>query len=257
MTRIVCLQLAPTLGDVAENQARIAAAVRAADADIVVLPELATSGYVFASTAEAHEASLAADELGWDFGPVVIGGFCERGPDGAVYNSAAIVDQDGVRAVYRKTHLWDRERLIFTPGDRPPPIAETAHGRIGVLICYDLEFPEMPRSLALRGADLIAAPVNWPLLNVPPANERPAEQAMAQAVARTNRVFVAVADREGIERGVEWVGGSCLIDPDGWMTDAELDLTRARDKKLTELSDVLADRRPELYGELTGFRPSV
>ena len=90
-------------------------------------------------------------------------------PTAVIYNSAAVVDSSGVRAVYRKTHLWDRERLIFTPGAELPPVVETAHGRIGVLICYDLEFPELPRSLALRGADLICAPVNWPLIDPPPA----------------------------------------------------------------------------------------
>src|ERR1700689_1334076 len=93
---------------------------------------------------------------------VIVGGFCERGADGRLFNSAALVDASGTRVVYRKAHLWDQEKLVFTPGDAPPPVVETAIGRVGVMICYDLEFPEWVRLAALDGADLIAAPVNWP-----------------------------------------------------------------------------------------------
>jgi predicted amidohydrolase len=246
MTRIACVQLAPVVGELAANRALIADALASVDADIVVLPELATSGYMLTAP-EAAAVALRPSELGWDVGPVVIGGFCERGDDGRLYNSAAVVDPRGVQAVYRKTHLWDREPSLFVAGSEPPPIVETAHGRIGVLICYDLEFPEMPRGLALRGADLIACPVNWPLMERVPAGERASEQVTAMATARANRVFVAVADRCGAERGVDWVGGTCLIDERGWVVDGEVDLLRARDKALTSRSDVFADRRPELY----------
>ena len=136
-------------------------------------------------------------------------------------------------AVYRKTHLWDRERLIFTPGDAVPPVLDTAFGRLGVLVCYDLEFPEMPRSLALRGAELLCVPVNWPVVERPPAGEHPPEQLTAMSAARVNRVFIAVCDRVGAERGVEWVGGTAVIDENGWIvgaSEAEVDLARARDK---------------------------
>ena len=94
---------------------------------------------------------------------VVVGGFCERGDDGHVYNSAALVDGTGVRAVHRKTHLWDREKLWFRPGDEPPPVVDTAVGRIGMLICYELEFPELDaparvgRRRPPRRADELAA----------------------------------------------------------------------------------------------------
>jgi 5-aminopentanamidase len=247
VTRIACCQLSPVVGDLAANRSLIAAAIAAADADIVVLPELATSGYML-SAEEAAAVALRPSELGWDGAPVVVGGFCERGEDGRLYNSAAVVVAGEVRAVYRKTHLWDEEPSLFAAGDALPPVVDTPCGRIGVLICYDLEFPEMPRGLALRGADLIACPVNWPLVEVVPDGERPSEQITAMATARANRVFLAVADREGVERGVDWVGGTCLIDERGWVVSGDVDLTRARDKQLTARSDVLADRRPELYG---------
>ena len=256
MTRIACIRLAPTVGDLQGNLAMIRRALSSVSADIVVLPELVTSGYVFSGVEEAAAVAVSPSSLAWwgSFGALVVGGFCERGDDGRLYNSAAVVDASGVVAVYRKTHLWDRERLIFTPGDAVPPVLDTAFGRIGVLVCYDLEFPEMPRSLALRGAELLCVPVNWPVVERPPAGEHPPEQLTAMSAARVNRVFIAVCDRVGAERGVEWVGGTAVIDENGWIvgeSDADVDLALARDKVFAGLSDAFADRRPELYGEVT------
>lgn len=274
MTRIFCQQLAPVLGDLDANRVLTTAAISdavAAGADVVVLPELATSGYMFTDTAEAAEVAITpAHPLFADWAAaagkaVVIGGFCEAGDDGRTYNSAALVDGDGVRAVYRKVHLWDGEKLVFTPGGEVPPVVETAHGRIGMLVCFDLEFPEFPRTLALAGADLIAVPTNWPL-GPRPAGERPPEVQIAMAAARVSRVFIACADRTGTERGQEWTAGTAIIDSDGWVLDAvdpvehpdgigsavaDVDLMLARDKAYTPLADVFGDRRPELYGAVS------
>ena len=132
---------------------------------------------------------------------------------------------------------------------------DTAVGRVGVMICYDLEFPEWVRLAALNGADLIAAPVNWPYA-ARPAGERPAEVIKAQAGAATNGVFVAVADRCQDERGVSWISGSLIVGPDGYplagpvladrpaVLTAACDLAQARDKSLAGDNDLLADRRP-------------
>ena len=115
----------------------------------------------------------------------------------------------GTRAVYRKAHLWDAEKRIFTPGDCAPAVVELPFGRIGLMICYDLEFPEWVRLAALSGADLIAVPVNWTALGSPaPPGERSGEVVLAQAAASSNGVFIAVADRCGTERGVDWLGDS-------------------------------------------------
>jgi predicted amidohydrolase len=263
-TRIACRQLDPQIGDLEANRELSVRAIReaAADgADIVVLPELVTSGYMLADEREARAAAIGAGhQLFSDWSDaagstIVVGGFCEAGPDGRLYNSAAVVDGSGVRAVYRKTHLWDREKLIFTPGDDPPPLVETPQGRIGVLICYDLEFPEMTRSVALAGADLIAVPTNWPLIPRP-RGERPPEVVIAMAAARVNHVPIACCDRTTPERGQHWTAGTHIIDESGWVVAAieadgtaiaDLDLTKARDKSLTGLADLFVDRRPELY----------
>jgi predicted amidohydrolase len=140
-------------------------------------------------------------------------------------------------------------------------VVDTALGRVALMICYDLEFPEWVRLAAIDGADLIAAPVNWPSVSWP-AGERPAEVIKAQAAAATNGVFVAVADRCRAERGVSWISGSVIVGPDGYALDgpvladrpavlhAACDLSRARDKRLAGDNDLLADRRADLYQKL-------
>jgi predicted amidohydrolase/dienelactone hydrolase len=274
-TVIAVAQLAIAIGEPDANRKAAAAAVTeaaGAGARLVVLPELCDSGYVFgddASQASAEAAALAspADDsttlrqwqaLAAEHGLVIVGGFCELGTDGRLFNSAAVVDASGTRAVYRKAHLWDKEKLVFTPGDAPPPVVDTAIGRVGVMICYDLEFPEWVRLPALAGADLLAAPVNWPAV-ARPAGERPAEVIKAQAAAATNGIFVAVADRCQAERGVSWTSGSLITGPDGFplagpvfedrpvVLTAPCDLQKARDKSLDGDNDLLADRRPALY----------
>jgi predicted amidohydrolase len=270
MTVVVCQQLAPRIADLPGNRERSVRAVAEAvdaGADVVVLPELVTSGYVFDSTEEAAAVAITPQDAvftEWAAeaarGPaVVVGGFCERGDDGLLYNSAAVVDGSGVLGVYRKTHLWDREKLFFQPGAQAPRVFDTPAGRIGVLVCYDLEFPELPRLLALAGAELIVVPTNWPLVDRP-AGERPPEVLIGMAAARVNRVFIACCDRTGTERGQEWTAGTTLIDESGWViatqtaegpARADIDLALARDKRLTDLCDALGDRRPELYRPLT------
>jgi predicted amidohydrolase len=246
----------------------IAAAVDAG-AQIVVVPELSNSGYVFESLDEARAATVTPDgELlgGWAEeaargDAIVIGGFAELGADGRLYNSSALVDGNGVRAVYRKLHLWDHESLWFTPGDLPAPVVDTRHGRIGLGVCYDIEFPELTRGLALQGAELIALPTNWPRDDLRP-DGRPVLHSLAAMTAYFSKVFVAVCDRSGVERGLEFEGGSVIAGPDGALRAraggnavtcgeqtiaADCDLGRARDKRTSERNDAFADRRPDKY----------
>jgi 5-aminopentanamidase len=270
VTRVACQQLAPVIGDLEANRGLALAAIREAvddGADVVVLPELITSGYMFESLEEAagvaiargHEILVewAAEAARADI--VLAGGFCERGDDDRIYNSAAVFDTTGLRAIYRKLHLWDREKLIFTPGSASPPVFDTGIGRLAVIICYDLEFPELTRSVALAGTQLLLVPTNWPL--VPrPEGEHPPEAMIAMATARINRMAVACADRVGRERGQEWTGGTTIIGVDGWMAAesrlpglvaADVDLEPALDKRLTDHADAFGDRRPELYTAIT------
>ncbi|HTP21274.1 MAG TPA: nitrilase-related carbon-nitrogen hydrolase [Solirubrobacteraceae bacterium] len=267
--RVASCQIAPSV-ERPERNAELAlntiAGAIDAGAQIVVLPELVNSGYVFTSVDEAQAAAVPADgELlaGWAReaargDAVVVGGFCELAPDGRVHNSSALVDGGGVRAVYRKLHLWDDEPRWFAPGDQPAPVVETRHGRIGLAVCYDLEFPELTRGLALAGAELIALPANWPLDPAPPGG-RPILHSLAATTAYLSKVYVAVCDRCGAERGLEFEGGSVIADPDGGLRAgpvpdhgertllADCDLAGAREKSSGERNDAFADRRPEYY----------
>ncbi|HET9872817.1 MAG TPA: nitrilase-related carbon-nitrogen hydrolase [Propionibacteriaceae bacterium] len=269
LTTVGACQVAIDIDDPTATRAALDAAVGSAvraGAQLVVLPELAVCGGAFSTSAEAAQRSEPDDgpsvswycELSRRYGMVLVAGFCERGPD-RPYNSAVLVDHGRILTVYRKTHLWGIEKEIFRPGDAPPPVVGASLGRIGVVICYDLEIPEVSRSLALRGAQLIAAPANWPLLPRP-AGERPAEVFKAQTAAAVNRTFVVVADRCGVERGQDWIGGSVICGLDGYplaapvygeptVLLAEVDLEAALDKSFGPYNDVFADRRTELYGD--------
>ncbi|OBF35156.1 hydrolase [Mycobacterium sp. ACS1612] len=265
MVRIACCQIDPKIGELAANTELIEEQIReavSADADIVVLPELATSGYMFADAEEARAVAVTPTHpmfANWSAvagDSIVIAGVCELGDDDRLYNTAVMVDAGGVVATYRKTHLWDREKLIFTPGGVLPPVTKTRHGAIAVMVCYDIEFGELTRRVALDGAELIAAPVNWPLFPRP-EGERPGEVITAMSTARTNKIAVACCDRTGVERGQPWTEGTAIIDPDGWvvasagpgaaMAVADVDLTATHDKTLTEHVHLFDDRRVDLY----------
>lgn len=275
--RIACCQLTPDVEDPARSAAHVRERLGAAVADgaqIVILPELAHCGYVFESAHEARAAAQPADgELlaGWaqEAGrgeALVIGGFCELAPDGRLFNSSALVDGSGVLAVYRKLHLWNDESRWFQAGEHPAPVVETRYGRVGLGICYDVEFPELTRGLALAGADLIVLPTNWPR-DAPPRDE-PILHSLALTTAYLSRVFVAVCDRGGRERGIEFQGGSVVAAPDGVLLSAaapggaeqtlvaDCELRQARDKGTGPRNDAFADRRPERYSASLSQQPT-
>jgi 5-aminopentanamidase len=266
--KVACCQIAPQVGAREHNRRAAREAIRLAvdaGARIVVLPELTTSGYVLRSESEARGLALrpgngALDDWSQAAGDdaVVVGGFAELGDDDRAYDSAAVVDGSGVVATYRKTHLWLEEGKVFAVGDKPPPVIETKAGRIGVAICYDLFFPEVARDLALARAEIIVSPTNSPILEADPTNADIAIAVM-RGSAHVNRVFIAICDRCGTERGTTWAGRSVIVDPDGRVVAgppgdrsdiivADCDLSRAHDKIVPgTANDVFADRRPELY----------
>lgn len=264
--RIAVVQTEPIFGDIDANRRRTVEAIREHDAaDLVVLPELATSGYGFESHEEVDAAAEPADgptasawaDVAAETDTWVVGGFPER--DGTErYNAALVVSPSGLEGVYRKLHLWNEEKRWFEHGD-DVPIFETPFGRLSVQICNDLWFPELSVRQARAGTDVVAVPTNW----VPVPEERPAGWTMGVhqtvANANANRLWFACADRAGTERDVTFEGQSVVVDPDGipvagplpdegaHSATAVCDLTRSREKALTERDDVLADRRPEQY----------
>lgn len=269
--RVAACQIDPTLGEVDRNLDRIAEAVgeaATAGARLVVLPEAAITGYAFESLQEALPIARHATALGpaWlaalaeEHGVAIVCGTLDAEGE-EVYNAAHLVTPAGRHRVYRKMHLpflgVDR---FATPGPEPPFVMEIDGMRVGILICYDLRFPEAARICALEGADLICLPTNWPVgVEFHP-------DLFAPARAAENHCYLLAADRVGTERGTTFLGRSVFVDPDGRRvgvasdTDEELlvgevdvELARAthvRRRPGEHEWDTIADRRPGLYARL-------
>lgn len=236
--------------------AEVAARAREHGARLMIAPELFVTGYrigddtirELAEPADGAAAERVA-EIARESGLALLYGYPERDGD-AIYNAAQLIDRDGRRvANHRKTHLFgDAERHVFTAGDGPT-VAELDGLRIGVLICYELEFPENARLLALAGVDLIAVPT---ALMQPYAA---VARTLVPARALENQVFVAYANRCGSERDYDYVGASCIVAPDGHElaraggSEALLVATLDRDvlAESRRLNPYLHDRRPDLY----------
>lgn len=274
--RVAACQIDPQLGEVEANLERIGRAVTdaaAAGAVLVVLPEAAVTGYAFGSLEEARPIARRAGVVAHN----VIAGLAEmhrmtiicgtlEAQGEEVFNTALMATPDGRRYTYRKMHLPYLGVDRFTsPGPDAPAVVETSGIRIGVLICYDLRFPEAARICALDGADLIALPTNWPVgVDFHPGIFAPAR-------AAENHCYLLACDRVGTERGTTFIGRSVLIDYDGHQlaiaSDTEEELlvgeidpeaarqTHVRRRPGEHEWDTMADRRPGLYRRL--LEPAV
>jgi predicted amidohydrolase len=268
-TRIACVQMDVSIGDVEANRRRIIERMRtAADsgAELVIFPECALTGYCFDSLEEAAPfaepidgpSSLAFADACRETGVHAVIGFIEKDAS-SFYNAAMLVGPGGpIIGTYRKVHLpflgVDR---FLTPGNRPFEVFELPLGRIGINICYDASFPEAARALKLLGAELIILPTNWP------AGAWRTAEFIINARACENHVNFAAANRCGIERGWQFIGRSKVVDFSGdTLGEAsregeeiliiDADLQEANKNKIVNVPgsyeiDRLADRRPEFY----------
>jgi predicted amidohydrolase len=260
--RIAALQFCPDFLDVESNQSRVMDFINVCDADLLVLPELCFTGYFFhnseqlgsvAETMQGRCVTMLRDAA-HSRRCVIVAGIAER--DGErVYNSAVTVLPDGSIDVYRKTHLFAEEKRLFTPGDTGFQVRDFGSWRLGVMICYDWRFPEAARTLALKGAQLIAHPSD---LVAAPKLWQPAMRVRALE----NRVYTVTANRTGREtRGQDELvfhGCSQIAAPsgkvlaeagredEGWIV-AEIDPSAADRKAFSEWNDIMTDRRPDLY----------
>jgi predicted amidohydrolase len=274
--RVAVAQTAPELGANARNLERLLdrlQEVASKGARLVVFPECALSGYMVDRVEELRclaepipgpSTSRIAEACARQRVYAVVG-LLEQGID-AFYNSAVLVGPEGLIARYRKAHLpgLGLDRLV-AHGDTPFAVHDTPIGRIGMAICYDIRFPEPTRLLALRGAEIVAFPSNWPSVErLAPPSAIP--DVLTRARAIENRVFLAVADRAGEERGSRFLGRSQLIDVSGKVVAeagsgeellyADFDLALARQKDFVYApgrfeTHWFADRRTDLYGPLT------
>jgi 5-aminopentanamidase len=262
--RIAIFQGPAESGTVARNLGLLeahAAAAAAQGARLLICPEMFLSGYNIGAEAARRLAepadgpSLArAATIAREHGIALLFGYPESGDGGAIYNAVQLIGRDGRRlASYRKSHLFgDLDRGTFRAGPGAAAVVDLDGVGVGLLICYDVEFPENVRLLALAGADLVAVPT--------------ALMDPFQVVARTvvparaveNQVFLAYANRCGEEGGLHYCGLSCVVGPDGadlaragrgeQLILADLDLEHLSASRLR--NTYLADRRPELYGPL-------
>ncbi len=272
MPRFAAAQMESAVLDTQANLEKIIARMEeaaASKADVVVFPECALSGYALTS----EEASAIAEPIPGRLTESLINacranrisiavGIIEKGPDGRIFNACALLSPDGVLGVYRKTHLpylgVDR---FLAAGDEIAGPFETDAGRLGILICYDLRFPEAARGLAVAGAQVLLISTAWPqtatLYSDYAARTRSAE----------NGVFLVAANHVGQERGSRYLGRSLITGPDGEMLAeappdqeiilyADVDLSRSDEKRRIFVPgeyelDIFGDRRPELYGDVT------
>jgi 5-aminopentanamidase len=267
--RVAVAQTEPKLGEKKRNLevclGRLEEAA-AAGAQLLVLPECAIPGYMFDS---GDEAMPYAEEIP---GPTTealaeacrrldvysVCGLLERDGD-VIHNAAVLVGPEGLIGSYRKTHLpfLGVDRFVV-PGEELP-VFETPLGRIGLEICYDLRFPEVTRTLALKGADIVAHPTNFPMA------AKVQTEVITLARAAENRVYLLTANRVGKERWGEFCGWSQIVDPYGRrlaeageteeaLLVADVELEKARDKDYVIPGEyelyLFGHRRPELYSSL-------
>ena len=279
--RVAVVQFNPQVG-IQHSQANLEHSLELAreaamnGANLIVLPELANTGYLFSTRQEAFlHAELIPEgpsmQAWLDFARkhqvYLAAGLAER--DGVqLFDSAVLVGPGGFIGKYRKAHLWNREKLWFTPGNLGFPVFDTPIGRIGLLICWDIWFPEVPRLLSLQGADIICSLNNW--IWTPPPLFDDSGKCMASyltmTAAHANNVFIAAANRIGEEQGERYLGCSLITGTNGWpignvasadeqtIIYADIDLTSARSAPIwNSLNDLHRDRRIDVYESMLGY----
>lgn len=257
--RVAVVQTNPIFGEVQKNVGNALALMESVQADLYVLPELFNTGYNFIEQKES--AALAEPTRGFTNKAIsaftkkhkcyVVYGFAEK--NDAVYNSSVLLGPDDIIGVYRKVHLFYRENIFFSPGNLGFPVFDLPVGKIGMMVCFDWLYPESARSLALKGAQIIAHPANLVLPYCPDG-----------MVTRCleNKVFTATADRVGEEnRGgidLKFIGSSEIVSPGGkvlcrlseteqGIQVVEIDPILADKKQINEYNHMLRGRRPDQY----------
>jgi predicted amidohydrolase len=254
--RLSIIQFTPQFPGRETNWERIRSWAETTPADVVMFPELTSCGYCYDGPEEIQNytdtpAALAPlEEIARRKGRLLVGGFAERS-DGKLYNSAYVVSPERTQ-IYRKIHLWNKEKTIFEPGSDPVMVEFQGH-RIGIEICYDLQFPELGSYYSRAGAEAILVPTAWAEEPVGPLAGLQPYTHLAIATALSHGIYVAVDNRTGLERGARFPGESSITDPFGRMRhigseegilDTTLDFTQlAPAKRPNERNDLDADAR--------------
>lgn len=255
------IQFQPILGKPEANISKLSVLLKqASEADLIVIPELANSGYNFESKNQARELAEEIDKSVFiDFliaearknNSFIVSGINES-DKGKLYNSSVLVGPKGLMGKYRKIHLFLNEFDFFERGNMGLPVFDIGVCKIGMLICFDWIFPEVWRILALKGAEIICHPSNLVL---------PFAQQAVPVHGMINRTFNITANRYGTERDVTFSGKSIISDPYGKILITaspnkdevqivEADLSLAKNKMITQRNHAFNDRIPEEYKEI-------
>ena len=254
-------QFDPIFGNTEKNLEKIISTLSGSDADLVVIPELSLSGYLFLDKEEVEKTAETVpgpsteklSELAKNKDMAIVIGMAEKS-GGNYYNSAVLITPDGKTHTYRKNHLFHEEKLFFINGDLGFPVFNVKGVKTGLLVCFDHMFPEAARTLALQGAEVICHPSNLVLTGK--------AQVTTRSRSIENKVFWILANRSGTEnrgeKSLTYSGCSQITDPEGrvmvragekeeGLYTVDIDPELARDKKVTPLCDVFQDRRCDIY----------
>ena len=261
-------QFHPLFGKVRHNLNRVVQKLTGVQADLIVLPELAFTGYYFKDRSEVK--ALAEDPATSDTVAALanlcrsrklhlVTGFAEKARD-RYFNSALLIGPKGIEHIYRKLHLFNEETRWFDAGDVPLRVNRIGSVRVGMMVCFDWVFPEVARVLALEGADIICHPSNLVLGYC---------QKTMLTRCLENKVYAITANRFGYDKrphgNLRFTGHSQIAAPGGTLIQQansqreelfvmDIDPLLARDKSITPRNDVLRDRRPEFYKTLVTKR---
>jgi len=267
--RVGFYQFRPLFGKVNQNLKKVIQQLNRTSADLLVLPELAFTGYHFRDRAElepmaeeviSSKTIAALTEVCAKKDMYIVSGFAEK--DGEeIYNSAILVGPQGLIHAYRKIQLFYREKEMFTPGNIPLQVHDIKGTKVGMMICFDWIFPEITRILALQGAEIICHPTNLVLSYC--------QQAMLTRCIE-NGVFAITTNRYGADKRphgtLRFTGKSQIVGPKGdllfraplnrdTLQVIEINPAESRDKNMTELNHLFNDRRPEMYKKICELIP--
>ena len=275
--KVTCVQMEPVLRDFKKNLDKMCRFINETmeknpETDLIVFPELITSGYEcgkdfqkLAETVPNGDSMKVIGNLAKEYKVHIVYGFPERDPDkrDVLYNSSVLIDDCGeVKGVYRKVHLFASEKEFFRAGCSYP-VFDTSIGRLGMLICWDTAFPEVARSLALKGADLLIVSTNWekPYLTSVVTKNQQDWDLVTRARAFDNCIYLVSANRIGFDESLGFFGRSNIIGPTGeaiaelldeveGTISAELDYSIPIQLR-SEYYTFFKDRRPETFREIT------
>jgi predicted amidohydrolase len=274
MVTLAAVQFEPKIGFKDDNMKRSLELIEDAakqGANLIVLPEMCNTGYIFDTREECFAAMERIPEgpstQAWmkaakELNVYICAGIGEIDAEGKAYNACVLVGPDGYIGTHRKIHLWNDDKVYFEPGNLGYQVFHTPIGRIAMIICFDMWYFESFRILSMMGADIVCCPTNW--VDGYPVELNTLGPHLCLVNSSCNNIFIVAADRIGTERECTFPGKSCITGPEGWwragpasfdqeeILTATVNLMEARRLNWNLMNVVHRDRRVDLYDEMLG-----